>query len=259
MSILGTALGALGNIGLGVASSAIGAGSQVFQDYLNNEVSGHYYRKLTDWNYRRQLMYQLDAARRMPSAQVQGLRDAGLNPILAAQDLGASGGSFSGSTFSTSGDSSGMDASNASSVLLGPLMALADLKQKNANVDATKANADSLRINANTNQWKIIDRKDFVSLGLGSKKFKLGGEFENVHSVRLNILTGEIRDIETNRLLVPPHNSFSYGVNSASSINHLPSSLDIDSSSSSSASEIPKVTKEEVDKFNSQFPSFRGL
>lgn len=223
MSILGTALGALGHIGLGVASSAIGAGSQVFQDYLNNEVSGHYYRKLTDWNYRRQLMYQLEAARRMPSAQVQGLRDAGLNPILAAQDLGASGGSFSGSTFSASGDSSGMDASNASSVLLAPFMAIADLKQKQANVDATKANAEALRTNANTNQWQIYDRKAMSQFGF-DKLF--GVKFGDVNSVRVNRLTGEVRDFSTNRMLVPPSNTMSYGSNVPSNNGGLNSRFD---------------------------------
>lgn len=92
---------------------AVGGAGLSFGNQLANSALGHYYNKKT---MAKQYAYRLLEAKNMPSAQVEGLRNANLNPLLAV------GGSFGGSPSALSGGYHTSDSDWLSSAQKGAMM-----------------------------------------------------------------------------------------------------------------------------------------
>lgn len=141
-------------------------------------------------------------SRNLPSAQVQGYRSAGLNPILVGNQSPSVVSSHNASV-----DSSGGNLAAVGS-LVNSAAQLAQLKPTIENLDAMTgkavADAESNRINAganatnaNTNQWTVFDAKSIGEAGFHVKFLGIGGSVKRISTLRLNKVTGETYDALT--------------------------------------------------------------
>lgn len=164
------------------------------------------------WSSRKQLQMQKELASwealTMPSLQVQGLKSAGLNPILAAgNNFGSSAGSMSVNMPSGDGGSSrpfeGIAKKEAQ--IANATLDNIDASTAKAKVEAKAIsdNAATNRINAESNQWLVVDAKNIgaasfqVQILPFGKGLTVGGEKRSIHSLRINKVTGETYDALT--------------------------------------------------------------
>lgn len=178
----------LGSFGESALNSA-------FSTYLGNKSSSKALRnaqKLAQYQYNLSHDYALNA----PSWNVEGLRNAGLNPILATGNPSAV--NMPGMQpvspdfqFNPSNSSGGFDNSAFQ------IQKLAT-RQARANVDLTKSQAAATRQNALTNQWQMFDAKSIGAAGFNvqflGKGFGSTGDYKVIHTLRVNKVTGEAYD-----------------------------------------------------------------
>lgn len=181
-----------------------------WSDMSSREHSAKYNAKLA---LKYSQAYDMWQALNMPSYTVKGLRDAGLNPILATgQDFG---GTINTSMPPAGGDSkifqgiakkesqiadatiSNINArTDAERVTAHAAMSNAEANQ--ANAAANQENAATNKQNAITNQWQMFDAKSIGAGGFSvqflGKGFGTGGDFKTIHTLRVNKVTGEAYD-----------------------------------------------------------------
>lgn len=173
--------------------------NSAFSSYLGNKSASKSVsnaKKLAQFQYDLSHQYALNA----PSWNVEGLRNAGLNPILAtgnpsAVNMPSMQPVAPDYQFSPSNSAGGFDNSAFQAAKLA-------FRQARANVDLTESQSEATRQNARTNQWQIFDAKSIGAAGfnvqfLGGKKgFGLGadGQYKIIHTLRVNKVTGEAYD-----------------------------------------------------------------
>lgn len=185
-----------------------------YSDMLN------YQEKSLEQQYQKQMMYDMNSALNMPSWKVQGLRKANLNPILAVTNGTIGGGnSFHGSVGGTSQGSSIPQASgNGSSIAQNRLMdrqrELIQTQEDNvkSSSELNRANAQSNLMtakaqteNAETAKWMMYDAKAMHDAGITAfvaKPFGLGTKEVQVHTIRINKVTGDCYDLQGNKVKV---------------------------------------------------------
>lgn len=82
--VLGAVTGGVGGVALGMAGSYLG-------NRLNSSASASTIRKQANYMASLSLRQQQELTKNMPSWQVEGMRKAGLNPLLAVEKIGGSG------------------------------------------------------------------------------------------------------------------------------------------------------------------------
>lgn len=181
--------------------SAFGVGGwDPLGSFGESQLAMHNSRSLMRYQYKMARKYALNS----PSWNVVGLRDAGLNPILAA-----TGGGFS--NVSTPSVPSGDLSHSASGVGNTSLLTLGDEKRLlKAQADSQRKQGDSAEMqgkaaleNAKTNQWLIHDARQEGLQGFKVQYFPfgVGGEFETrtIQTLRINKVTGETFDALTGK------------------------------------------------------------
>lgn len=150
-------------------------------------------------NLREQLKLQYQYANaysvNSPSWRVEGLRKAGLNPILAA-------GNSSPILPSVSPVQTSIPTlpSNSHGGFDNSAFQLAKLakKQAKANLDLTNSQAEATRRNAVANEWQMYDAKSVGAAGFSvqvlGKGFGGGADKKVIHTLRVNKVTGEAYD-----------------------------------------------------------------
>lgn len=142
-------------------------------------------------------------AENMPTFTVTGLRNAGLNPILAAGDV-SSPMQLSAQHPPSQGNSQPFQGlvkkeSQIADATLDQINA--STAKINAEKQAVIDNAETNRINSNTNQWQLFDAKaigaggfnvQFLGKGTGASS-----ESRVIHTLRVNKVTGEAYDALT--------------------------------------------------------------
>lgn len=118
--------------------AAVSAGASL----LSNPMSYYYDRKMAKYNQG----LELSTARQMPSAQVEGLKNAGLNPVLAAfnNSLPSSGQSFTG----TGGSDLASSARQIGEIMQRKERELADATIKKTEAETSKARKESEMIDS---------------------------------------------------------------------------------------------------------------
>lgn len=178
----------LGSFGEGLLNSG-------FSTYLGNKSSKKALQNaiaLAQYQYNMSKQYALNS----PSWNVEGLRNAGLNPILAtgnpsAVNMPAMQPVSPDYEFHPSTSSGGFDNSAFQ-------IQKVAMRQARANVDLTKSQADATRQNAVTNQWQMFDAKSIGAAGFNvqflGKGFGGNGDYKVIHTLRVNKVTGEAYD-----------------------------------------------------------------
>lgn len=167
-----------------------------WSDMSSREHSAKYNAKLA---LKYSQAYDQWQALNMPTYTMQGLRDAGLNPILATgQDYGG--------TINTAMPQAGGDSrifqgiarkeSQIAEASLDNIKARTDAER--ASADAVKSNAETNKKNAVTNQWQMFDAKSIGAAGFNvqflGKGVGANGDFKTIHTLRVNKVTGEAYD-----------------------------------------------------------------
>lgn len=142
-------------------------------------------------------------AENMPSYTVTGLRNAGLNPILAAGSV-ASPMQLSAQHPPSQGNSTPLSGltkkeSQIASATLDQINA--STAKINAEKKAVLENAQVNRVNSETNQWQLYDAKSIGAGGFNvqflGRGFGGSGESRVIHTLRVNKVTGEAYDALT--------------------------------------------------------------
>lgn len=170
--------------------------NSAFSTYLGNKSASKSVsnaKKLAQIQYDFSRQYSLNS----PSWNVEGLRNAGLNPILAtgnpsAVNMPSMQPVAPGYQFSPSNSPGGFDNSAFQAQKLA-------FRQARANVDLTESQSDATRQNALTNQWQMFDAKSVGAAGfnvqiLGKGSFGANGDYKVIHTLRINKVTGEAYD-----------------------------------------------------------------
>lgn len=169
--------------------------NSAFSTYLGNKSASKSVsnaKKLAQFQYDLSHQYALNA----PTWNVAGLRNAGLNPILAtgnpsAVNMPSMQPVSPDYQFHPSNSSGGFDNSAFQAAKLA-------FRQARANVDLTNSQADATRQNAVTNQWQIFDAKSIGAAGFNVQLLGKGvganGDYKTIHTLRVNKVTGEAYD-----------------------------------------------------------------
>lgn len=187
----------IGSLGESMLNSA-------FTSYLGNKSAAKSLKnakKLAQYQYDLSHQYALNA----PSWNVEGLRNAGLNPILAtgnpsAVNMPSMQPVSPDYQFSPSNSHGGFDNSAFQVQKLAFRQARANVDLTNSQAEATRENAASNRQNSVTNQWQIFDAKSIGAAGFNVQmfgKFGASGESKTIHTLRVNKVTGEAYDALT--------------------------------------------------------------
>lgn len=145
---------------VGGIAAALGGSSAGLTSWLGNKNSKKSLKRQAALNYR----YQLLMAKNGPSATVEGLRKAGLNPMLAATD---------GSFATPSMPSVSADAGSYSKVDMGSALDTAlSIRQTDANVDLQKSQSELNDTNAKLNGIRAMN--ELSNGGFGNDWFKVG-------------------------------------------------------------------------------------
>lgn len=176
------------------------------ENWLNSAFATHFGNKASSKalkNAQKLALFQYDLSQKYalnsPSWNVEGLRNAGLNPILAtgnpsAVNMPSMQPVSPDYQFSPSMSSGGFDNSAFQ------IQKLAT-KQARANVDLTQSQAEATRQNAITNQWQMFDAKSIGAAGFNvqflGKGVGANGDFKTIHTLRVNKVTGESYDALT--------------------------------------------------------------
>lgn len=145
-----------------------------------------------------QYKYAIKGMKEAPSARVAGLRAAGLNPILAAGSAGAGGVDVSSDLNVQNNQSSVGSMDDWLNLKYGK-------KQRQAEIDLLKsqerrqnADASAAKMNAEANQWRVMNANDMVQAGMNAI-FKVDGHWKSSKCIRINKVTGQTFDALTNK------------------------------------------------------------
>lgn len=178
--------------------------NSAFSTYLGNKSASKSLKnaqKLARYQYDLSHQYAVNA----PSWNVEGLRNAGLNPILAtgnpsAVNMPSMQPVSPDYQFHPSNSSGGFDNTAFQIQKLATKQARANIDLTKSQAQAVKQNAESSKENAESSKWVVYDAKH-----IGASHFmvrflgKIGeggysGEVKMINTIRLNKVTGEVYD-----------------------------------------------------------------
>lgn len=180
---------------MAIASAFGFSGWDPIGSFGESSLAMHNSRRMMRYAYKMSSKYALNS----PSWNVQGLRNAGLNPILAAS-RGSFGDALQPNT--PNGDLSHSGASVDSSLLTRKnenrlLEAQASTARKQG--DAAMVQAEAAKSNAETNQWTLYDARAEGSAGFRVSVVGADAGVKVIQSIRVNKVTGETYDALTGK------------------------------------------------------------
>lgn len=152
-----------------------------------------------------QYAFAIKGMKEAPSARVEGLRAAGLNPILAAGNLGSGGVDVNSNLQLQNNQASGGSMDDWLAIRYGKKQRQAEIdllksqeRRQDADAKASLKQADAAEQNAESNKWRVVTSTELAEAGI-TAFVKLDGHLKMSKLVRINKVTGECFDALTGR------------------------------------------------------------